>query len=148
MWQQREDLRQVWRGHSQKLQALLLPGVPPEELPAEEYKEYVSRDESDTAGEWPWPPQIKVDWQRGQFVYIPRTQFQRAVYELFRQSALAKVCANPDCTAPYFIARKTAQRYCQDACAQVFQRAWKLRWWKEHGSKWRHKRSRGKRGKG
>jgi hypothetical protein len=147
MWQRREDLRQVWRGHSEKLAAILLPGVPPEELSIEERNEHVSRDESDTAGEWQWAPQIKVDWQRSQFVYEPRTEFQRAVYALFRKSALAKVCANPDCVAPYFIAGRAVQRYCSDACAQVFQRAYKLRWWKERGSEWRRKKSRGKGGK-
>jgi hypothetical protein len=147
MWQRREDLRQVWRGHSEKLAAILLPGIPPEELSAEERDEYVSKDERDTAGEWQWPPQIKVDWHRSQFVYVPRTEFQRAVYALFRKSALAKVCGNPDCVAPYFIARRAAQRYCSDGCAEVFQRAHKLQWWKDHGSEWRRKRSRRKRGK-
>jgi hypothetical protein len=148
MWQRREDLRKVWRGHSEKLAAILLPGVPPEELPTEELTRYVSKDESNTDGEWKWAPQIKVDWQRSQFVYVPRTGFQKAVHALFRKSALAKVCANPDCVAPYFIAGKASQRYCSDACAQVFQREWKRRWWKEKGSKWRRKKSRGKGGKG
>jgi hypothetical protein len=148
MWQRREDLRKVWRGNSDKLTALLLPGTYPEELSAEEKTQYVSKNESDTAGEWAWPPQIKVDWQRSQFIYVPRTDFQRAVYALFRQSALAKVCANPDCVTPYFIAGRTAQRYCSDSCAKVFQREWKRRWWKEQGSKWRQKKSRRKRGKG
>ena len=144
MWQRRQDLREVWRGNSAKLKAFLSPGVPPEELSPEELNAYVSKDESDTAGEWAWPPQVELDWQRSQFVYLPRTQFQRAVYELFRQSAFAKVCANPDCPAPYFVAHKTAQRYCMNECAQVFQREWKRRWWKERGKQWRRKRSRGK----
>jgi hypothetical protein len=144
MWQTREDLRQVWRGHSDKLAAILLPAVPPPELSAEELNRYVSKNQSDTAGDWQWPPQIKVDWQRSQFVYVPRTEFQKAVFALFRQSARAKVCANPDCVAPYFIAGKASQRYCSDACAQVFQREWKRRWWKERGKKWRRKKLRGK----
>ena len=148
VWQRREDLRQVWRGHSGKLAAILLPSLPPDELSAQERSAYLSKDESDTAGEWQWPPQIKVDWQRSQFVYEPRTEFQTAVYALFRQSALAKVCANPDCVAPYFIAGRATQRYCSDGCAQVFQREWKRRWWKERGNKWRRKKLRGKRGKG
>jgi len=144
VWQLREDIRQVWQGHSDKLKALLSPGVPPEELPEKERQAYVSKDESDTAGEWAWPPQITVDWQRSEFVYLPRTEFQRAVYALFRQSSLAKLCANPDCLTRYFIAGKAAQRYCSDACAKVFQREWKRRWWKKQGSK----RSTRKRGKG
>ena len=133
IWQQREKLREIWRGNSNKLTEVLL----------------ASLDEiyEDPDPEGPWPRELKVDWQRGEFVYVPRREFQRAVYELFRRSPLAKVCGNPDCAAPYFIARKTAQRYCSDGCAQVFQREWKRRWWKEKGSKWRRKKSRGKKGK-
>ena len=145
MWQRRQDLREVWRGSRGKLKAFLLPSLPPEELPRADLIQYVSKNESDTAGEWAWPPQVDLDWARSQFVYLPRTEFQRAVYELFRRSAFAKVCANPDCPAPYFVAHKTAQRYCTNDCAQVFQREWKRRWWKERGKKWRRKRSRGKR---
>lgn len=147
MWQRRQDLREVWRGNTGKLKAFLSPGVPPEELPREELIAYVSKDESETAGEWAWPPQVELDWLRSQFVYTPTTEFQRAVYELFRRSAFAKVCANPDCPAPYFVAHKTAQRYCMYECAQVFQREWKRRWWKERGKQWRQKRTRGKRRK-
>jgi hypothetical protein len=129
MWQSREALRQIWRGNSEKLTDVLFGTV------------WDVRAAPDP--EWPWPPQLKVDWQRGEFVYIPRTEFDRAVYKLFRSSALAKVCANPDCPAPYFIAGRTTQQYCSEKCSGVLQRAHKLRWWKEHGSKWRRKRSRG-----
>ena len=134
VWQWREALREVWRGNSEKLTYLLLPSL--DEVIA------------DPDPEWPWPPQLKVDWHRGEFVYIPRSKLQEAIYALFRRSALVKVCANQDCAAPYFIAGKTAQRYCSDGCAQVFQREWKRRWWKEKGTKWRRKKSRRKRGKG
>jgi hypothetical protein len=133
MWQAREALREIWRGNSEKLTGVLLPS--PDSVV------------HDPEPEWGWPPQLKMDWQRGEFVYMPGSDFQRAVYELFRRSPLAKVCANPDCPHPYFIAGKTAQRYCSEACAKVFQRKWKRRWWKEKGTKWRRKKSRRKRGK-
>ena len=94
-----------------------------------------------------WPPQLEIDWQLGQFRYRPRSEMQEAIYELVRRSALVKVCANHDCPARYFIARKTTQRYCEGQCAQVFQREWKRRWWKEKGTKLRREKSRGKRGK-
>ena len=133
MWQAREVLREIWRGNSEKLPAVLLPS--PEDV--------VFASEP----QWGWPPQIKMDWHRGEFVYTPDNEFQRAVYELFRRSPFAKVCANPDCPAPYFIAGKTAQRYCSEACAEPSQRAYKLRWWREHGTEWRRKKSPGKQGK-
>jgi hypothetical protein len=133
-WQMREALREIWLGNSDKLTEVLLPSL----------------DEifGDPDPEGLWPPQLKVNWQRGEFVYKPRSEFQGAVYKLFQRSPFVKVCANPDCPAPYFIAHKTAQRYCEEACAKVFQREWKRRWWNEKGTKWRRKRSRGKRGKG
>src|SRR5258707_505573 len=129
IWQEREALREIWRGNSEKLINVLLPS----------YVEILA----DPDPEGLWPPQLRIDWHRGEFVYVPRSEFQRAVYELWR-SLCAKMCANPDCPAPYFIAAKTVQRYCSDACAQVFQREWKRRWWKEQGTAWRRKKSRGK----
>ena len=133
-WQEREALRRIWRGDSDKLTEVLLP------TPAE-----MMMDDSEWASAW--NPQLKLDWQRGEFVYIPRNEFQKTLYELLRRSAFVKLCANSNCPAPYFIADKTTQRYCSESCAEVFQRAYKLRWWKEHGSDRRLKRSRGKRGK-
>jgi hypothetical protein len=133
VWQWREALREIWSGNSEKLTELLLPS----------YDELIG--DPDTEGTW--PPQLKVDWQRGQFVYVPKSKLQEAIYALFRRSPLVKVCANSDCAAPYFIARKGTQRYCSDGCAQVFQRECKLRWWKEQGANWRRKRSGRKRGK-
>ena len=133
-WQMREALREIWRGNSKKLTDVLLPSpVEAQYFPDPDY---------------PWPPQLKLDWYRGEFVYIPRTEFDEAVYELFRRSHLAKFCANPDCPAPYFIAGRTTQQFCSEKCSGVLQRAHELRWWKEHGKEWRSsKRSRGKRGK-
>jgi hypothetical protein len=130
MWQAREALREIWRGNSGKLTDVLLPSL--------------SDVIADPDPEGLWPPQLKMDWHRGEFVYVPRSKLQDAVYQLFRRSRLVKVCANRDCPAPYFIAGKTAQRYCSDACAQIFQRAYKLRWWKEHGSDWRRCKARRK----
>jgi len=134
MWQMREALREIWRGDSDKLTEVLLPSL--DEIFA------------DPDPEGLWPPQLRVNWQRGEFVYAPRSEFQAAVYELFRRSALSKVCANPDCPASYFIAGRKTQRYCSEKCSGVLQRAHKLRWWNEHGKESRSsKRSRGKRGK-
>ena len=133
IWQQREALREIWRGNSDKLAEVLLPSL---------HEIYADPDP-----EGLWPPQLKVNWQSGEFVYVPRSEFQGAVHELFRRSQFVKVCANPDCPAPYFIAHKRAQRYCEEPCAKVFQREWKRRWWKEKGTNWRRRR-RGTRGKG
>src|SRR4029077_15519726 len=73
MWQTREALRRIWRGDSDKLTEVLLP------TPAEMQMDY---------SEWAsaWNPQLKLDWQRGEFVYIPRNEFQEALIELLRRS--------------------------------------------------------------
>jgi len=132
MWQMREAVREIWRGNSDKATEVLLRSV------------------SDMLGD-PDPQgpyaQLGVNWKRGEFVYVPRSEFQAAVYQLLRRSALAKHCANPECPAPYFIAGRTTQQYCSEKCSGVLQRAHKLQWWNEHGPSWRRKRSRGKRGK-
>ena len=83
------------------------------------------------------PHRVEFNWKRGEIVYEPRDQFEHAVYALFRNSRLAKVCENPDCPAQYFIAKRGTQRYCGEDCASVFQREWKLSWWREKGSKLR-----------
>ena len=139
----RAALRDVWRGSSLSLTELLLPNGPPEEVETPE--QYVDRDESGFPAGSLWTPQVSVDWQRSQFIYEPRTDFQRALYSFFRQSARAKICGNLNCPAPYFIAKKAVQRYCSDKCAEVFQKEWKRRWWAEHGDEWRHSRTKAKR---
>jgi hypothetical protein len=135
--ERREALRSVWRGDPLTLRHLLLPTDAPEEL-REKYFDRNLLDEEQSGVMW--DTQVDLDWERGQFVYEPRTEFQKALYQLFRQSARAKVCDNPDCPAPYFIANKTIQRYCSDECAQVFQQESKRKWWAEHGDTWRRSR--------
>lgn len=134
LYERRAYLRDLWKGDPWALRRFLLPNEQPEEL-RQEGIEVV----------WDHGAQILLDWERGAIVYAPETPFQWAIYTLFRQSALAKVCANPDCPARYFIARKATQRYCSDKCAEVFQKEWKRKWWAEHGSQWRRSRKKAKR---
>lgn len=44
----------------------------------------------------------------------------------------AKYCGNPDCPAPYFIAKKRWQKYCSEECAGLANREAKRRWWHEN----------------
>ncbi len=144
----RQTIRNIWRGgDSDRLTDLLLPTEPPDDLTWEEADKYVDRDEAGLEIGTLWRTQVVPDWRRGRFIYKPRTDFQHALYLLVSKSRLAKVCENPDCPAPYFIARKVVQRYCSDGCAGLFQRDWKRRWWAEHGHEWRAKRKKGSSGK-
>lgn len=138
IFERREKVRALWEGDSTPLKELLLPVDPPEELREEGI--YIDRYKEDVQIGILWEAPIELDWRQGKIVYNPRTEFQSAIYALFRQSQLAKVCGNPDCPARFFIARKVIQRYCSDKCAEVFQQEWKRKWWAEHGDEWRRSR--------
>jgi hypothetical protein len=135
IYERREKLRGIWEGDDDNaLREFLLPPDPPP----------LEISEGVQVG-FVWSSPIVFDLPRSQLVYQPRTYFQRAIYTLFLRSALARVCANPDCQAQYFVAKKATQRYCSDVCAQVFQKAWKKKWWAEHGDQWRRGRKKTKR---
>jgi len=82
----------------------------------------------------------RVDWPRGELVYNWPSDLQKDLHLLLKQSRLARVCANPDCGSPYFVARKVDGRYCSTDCADAMQNVWRSRWWREHGNEWREKR--------
>lgn len=69
----------------------------------------------------------------------PLTLFMQAVLFMLRQADRARRCANPDCPAPYFFAKRRGQRFCITECAVPAQHESKRRWWNEHGEEWRAK---------
>jgi len=92
---------------------------------------------------------LRLDWTRqGRFAYQAATPFQKALLLLWSKSSLAKVCKNPDCPAPFFIARRVQQQYCGDECAAPFRLEAKMNWWNKVGKERREKISkRQKKGK-
>jgi hypothetical protein len=146
VFDRRQGLRDIWKqeeDHSAYLRDFLIPEDPPEELRA---KGYVSARDNESGYLWGSP--FALDWNESRIIYQPKTEFQRAVYALFRKSAMAKVCKNPNCPAPFFVARKARQHYCSDKCAEVFQKEWKRNWWTKHGPQWRRGRKQAKRKSG
>lgn len=93
------------------------------------------------------PGIIVIDWKHRRFDYRPKTVLQRALYCLLQNSPRAKICANPDCPAPYFIAPRSNTRYCSEDCLQAIQRKAKLDWWNEKGEDWRKARQKKSRSK-
>lgn len=87
-------------------------------------------------------PTVYPDWQRGEFHYEPRNNFQKAVHLLWRQSWRAKVCRR--CRS-YFVADKPAQLYCSVACFSEEKKERGRVWWREHGDEWRADDQKGKR---
>lgn len=63
--------------------------------------------------------------------------FAEVLHRAISVAARMRLCANPACPAPYFIARKHSQRYCGDACAVPAQREWKQNWWRQNRNNYR-----------
>ena len=78
----------------------------------------------------------------------PPTPFEKALSHLVKTADVARYCANPECPAPYFFAKRRNQRYCSEICAAPAQRELKRKWWAEHGEDWRKSRTAKKSSKG
>jgi hypothetical protein len=78
----------------------------------------------------------------------PPTPFEHAINYLVKIGDKARRCGNPECDAPYFIAKRKNQKYCTEKCAGHGQRELKRSWWAEHGEKWRKERQFNKQVKG
>jgi hypothetical protein len=88
------------------------------------------------------PGIVAVDLRHRRFEYRPQTLLQEALYFLLQNLDKAKVCGNPDCPTPYFIAPRSNTKFCSDGCVEEIKREAKLAWWKSKGNQWREKRKR------
>jgi hypothetical protein len=59
-----------------------------------------------------------------------------ALYQSLKIADRMRVCGNPECLAPFFLARRRSQKYCSAACAAPAVRELKRAWWNEHGLEW------------
>lgn len=66
---------------------------------------------------------IAVDWSRGQFVVKPQTPFQQALAWLLEFSPRVKICGNPSCPNPFFIAKDAKYQYCSRLACHDYGRA-------------------------
>jgi hypothetical protein len=56
-------------------------------------------------------------------------------------NGVLRKCHNPDCAAPFFIARRRTQKFCElGPCTEYAQRQYALKWWREKGAKQRAKK--------
>lgn len=85
---------------------------------------------------------VEVNWIKGTFSARFDTDFQEACYLLLENSSRVKFCARFGCPAPYFIATRTTQRYCEGGCLRHIQKEAKLRWWKRVGDTRRRQQKR------
>ena len=84
-----------------------------------------------------------VGWEQREALPVA-TPFEKAVQSLAR--AHTHRCQNPDCPAPYFLATRRTQKYCEKKCAEYGQREAKKRWWAKQGREWRETRQQSRRG--
>jgi hypothetical protein len=82
----------------------------------------------------------RVTWSRRGF------QLELQPDDLWRALSLAFIgfsdrmrkCQNPTCDAPYFLATRRDQRYCNEKCARLVANR---KWWDKHGQEWRENRA-------
>jgi hypothetical protein len=77
---------------------------------------------------------VRVDWRHQRLAYRPKTKLQAAFYALLGHNHLAKRCANPVCSHPFFIGDRIDERYCSDDCKVAGRLATKRNWWKANRS--------------
>jgi len=61
--------------------------------------------------------------------------FERVMFHFQRIADRALRCANPECPAPYFFAKKKNQRYCGSACSAFGKREQDKQWWRRNRGK-------------
>jgi hypothetical protein len=53
-------------------------------------------------------------------------------------SARTRKCRNPTCAAPYFLASRRDQKFCDEKCSRLVANR---RWWSKNGQQWRQEKS-------
>jgi hypothetical protein len=140
-----EIIREIWRGTSEGMRALSALLMVDDVSQALKLLVALRQMQNQPGNVLPWifslfsvrtvTERLKPDWTRqGRFRYEAVTRLQKALYALWAKSSFAKVCKNPDCNAPFFIARRL-QVFCSDDCAAPFRLEAKMRWWNKVGKK-------------
>jgi protein-arginine kinase activator protein McsA len=85
--------------------------------------------------------ELQVDGLSGQIRWRFECEFQRSLYELMQCRWRAKVCEQ---CGRFFVALKTAQRFCSARCTEDTKRKRVLTWWNAEGKQRRAKKARKK----
>lgn len=130
----RNWIRSVWLAQDDRTRRWLL-------YPLLDAEMYVSK------GRAPWVSTLCFLEEPMKISLDPPRPFEQALIYLLNSAKRTRHCKNLDCPAPYFFADRRNQKYCSEICALPEQRAFKRRWWKQKGKKWRENRERGKKTK-
>jgi len=130
-----------WEGLLNDFQREILPEVSVE---AKEEPAWVGADESETV-QVVKPrlvrPGTELAWERRGnkllLVVTARSLWQYLCLCLMAEKVgTLRFCENPNCGAPYFVARRRDQAFCGSDCSELIA---KRRWWANHGEDWRRK---------
>lgn len=69
----------------------------------------------------------------------PFTPLQQALRYLQMEGQSARRCANAECVAPYFLAKRRNQKFCGDDCAMPSRLEAKRRWWDQNNPRQKKK---------
>lgn len=78
------------------------------------------------------PVYVRMLWRDGDFSLVPRNDFERAFYWLFRESWRARLCGR---CKMLFVARRPKQMFCGTVCSAGSRLASKRKWWERVGAK-------------
>ena len=93
------------------------------------------------------PPRLTVaPSSKGIVIYAKDLwNFIRVAFLLDYERGRTKVCGNPECFLPYFLARRKDQKFCERGeCTAYAQRRYALAWWNVEGIKRRREKQRHK----
>jgi hypothetical protein len=112
---QAEDLREEWQWRQSGSQVGWEP-----------LQQYVCEQWLKAAG----TAGLLVDWEQQRLRPDPKCLPLVLVWGCLKARDRFAYCANPECPAPFFIAKRSDQKYCSEMCATPAKREAKLRWWR------------------
>ena len=149
-WSARNIVRQIWHGGEEgnRLVTMLLAGQTTLASTVNQISKAIA-----AKAETPLTPEsaqflsapIRADWSRGELLYKGRFGLQRDLFGLLKCSDRARVCARPECPAPYFfldLKRRKSARYCGPDCSEARDRESKKKSWHRH-PEWKKPRRKG-----
>jgi hypothetical protein len=86
-------------------------------------------------GTWEEHARLSEEIRAAKLLPPALTSFERVCYHFQRSAERARRCANPECAAPFFFAKRHTQKYCSPECSDPAQVEQKRLWWRENRSK-------------
>src|SRR5206468_12985559 len=81
--------------------------------------------------EVPYTP-IEPSFELGRLVVDARNLPAQLAQAVLENRDYMRVCANPDCAVPYFLAKRSTQKYCEaGVCVHEASKEYKRKWWRE-----------------